>query len=423
MLYNAFKGGLWLGLAQICGVVAGLGVHAAIARWAPGNDALGQYALVVSWSLLAVGTLTLPGLGGAVQQSVARGYDGALREAYRGRWRFSWIGTGAMLMAGGVYYTLGEKTVSVGLTIPALILPWIAAGGSCVSYFRGRSLFSLSARWEAGARVLNAVCIAAVLYFTGNIVFGIWAYFAAMMIGNLVGHIWAKSLCRNQNVDDGFLRFGYHLSAMSLFSILELHGDRIILGGLTSIEVVSIYTAAGIIHNQLRLVVVTIGQVFHPSFCRCEGVRPAVRLLGQIFVPVVGVVTAFILVLWYFAPAIVRIVYHDRYPQAEALARILILSAILFTPSILIRSLLTAQRCVAHLYVYDIAFPVVQVVGWTVGARFFGLDGMVWARVLVLALGQVLVLGLLFHAMRSGSSSVVRDTTGAIEDASPPELS
>jgi O-antigen/teichoic acid export membrane protein len=398
-------GTVWLGMAQVCGVVSGLAIVGGFGYFATTDDALGRYRTVVVCFMIATGALTLPGMAGAVAQSAARGFDGTLASAYRLRLRFSLLGSVALLAASGVYWASGFEIIAGSLIIPALVLPWTSATASCGTFFRGRMMFSHSAAWESGSRIFAAVLTVATLWMTGSVVWTIGAFMVGTMLGNMAGYGWAWSLRRNDDIDKGFHRFGYHLSAMTAIGVLEMYADTLILGAFAPMKVVAAYHAAVVLQLQIRIGVMLVAQTLHPRFSQCEDLRTAWRLFRQMFVPVLMLIAGACLALYFLTPWIVQTINNGRYPESEPLAQTLVLAGILFTPSVLMRALLSAHRRVRQLYVYDIVFPLTQIGAWIIGARWYGLEGMVWARVIVLALAQGLMLGLVIWALRSPGDS------------------
>ena len=122
MTYLA-KGGFWMVLKYMIGIVAGLVTTVAFANLVDPTT-YGTYQFVISVGSV-IGVLTLSGMGLAINRAVAQGRDGAFRYGVQTKLKWS---IGITLVAGvlALYYFLnGNNILAISILLAGALQPII----------------------------------------------------------------------------------------------------------------------------------------------------------------------------------------------------------------------------------------------------------------------------------------------------------
>src|SRR5689334_805803 len=99
-----FKGGFWMMVMQILIILTGIAVSVAFAHL--GTKALyGKYQFVLAM-VATFGIALLPGTNTALVQSVSRGYEKTITSISKQKYKWSLLGSAALLGTAGYFYFL-----------------------------------------------------------------------------------------------------------------------------------------------------------------------------------------------------------------------------------------------------------------------------------------------------------------------------
>jgi O-antigen/teichoic acid export membrane protein len=144
MVYLA-KGGGWLTGSKVFSILGGLALATAFANLIP-QDTYGTYKFLVSAASI-IGAFTLSGMGTAVAQAAARGFNSALRQGTLTKLKWS-IGIFVVgLGVAGYYYLQGNLQLTYGMLMIAALYPFRSSSSVYEAFLKGKKDFQRQFSW------------------------------------------------------------------------------------------------------------------------------------------------------------------------------------------------------------------------------------------------------------------------------------
>lgn len=387
MVYVA-KGGFWSVLGQIVSSGTVFIFAVIVARYLP-KEVYGEYKYIIG-AVALLSSFSLTGLGTAVFQSVASGYDGALREGFWENIRWSaLIFIGAFGMA-AYYYTQGDHTLALGLLIGGSLSPFLTSANLIGQFlnakkdFRGVTIYIgiIQTLISSGALIVsiffthNPVILTAV-YFLGNTLSTLWIYFHVSKIYKIDA----------SKTDPGMMTYGKHLSLMGILSTIANNIDQVLLFHFVGPAELAIYNFATAIPDQTKGPISMLNTMLQAKFVSRNDEEIGKNMRNKFFWIAFSV---FIFVILYIvlAPYFYTL-FFPKYMGAIFYSQIYALSLLsfIFTPA---ASYLVAKKRVREQYVSGITISLIQIVAMVIGATGWGLLGLILARVGTRWFGSVL---------------------------------
>jgi len=181
MVYLA-KGGFWLTLGQGVGAFLGLILAVAFANLVP-KEIYGNYKFILSLASI-IGAFTLTGMGIAITQSVARGFEGVLRTGFRTQLKWSIFIIIASLGGALYYFWSGNNTIAISLLIVGLFSPLMIATRLYGSFLTGKKEFRTGTFYGMFRNVIPVISLLTTLAFTYNPIVLVFVYFLSRTATN-----------------------------------------------------------------------------------------------------------------------------------------------------------------------------------------------------------------------------------------------
>jgi O-antigen/teichoic acid export membrane protein len=176
------KGGFWLTLSQVLTYVGSFALAIVFARNIPA-ETYGNYTYVLS--LFGFFTLfSLPGIDTAVVQSVARGYEGSYYLGFWTKFKWSLVGSAALIAIGGYYFWVGEILLSIALVCGAILTPLTNASELYLSFLGGRKKFATQTKYKAIVQLTSYGSMIAALFLTKNLAILVLVYLLGSVLSN-----------------------------------------------------------------------------------------------------------------------------------------------------------------------------------------------------------------------------------------------
>lgn len=215
MLYLA-KGGFWLTFDQIASSAASLALALVFANLVP-KDIYGTYKYILSIAGLLT-AMTLTGMNTAVNQAVARGFEGTLKKSFwiQIKWNVILL---VIALFGCLYYWQNNKILAISLIIIGLASPIINSANTYIAFLNGKKQFKDIAKFGITSRLVSTISIILVIILSKNILILIVTYFASNAALNLFFYFYTiKKFKPNNNHEEKTLLFGKHLSLINVLS-------------------------------------------------------------------------------------------------------------------------------------------------------------------------------------------------------------
>lgn len=373
------KGGAWLSVSFIVSTISSLALGLVLANLLP-KTVYGQYNYILTiFSLLSL--TALPGINTALIQSIAKGYEGTIPNAFRAQIRWSLLGTILSLAGAFLYFFfLHDTTVALALTLIAVFIPLTRPLTIYAYILRGKKHFRLDAITFSIAQITLTV----VLIMTAFLIPQVLPLFAAYCLVSLI--VDASFLYKiyingiwNQKKDNSLIGYGKHLTVINLLSTISASIDRLIIFNLLGPVSLAIYSLAISPPEQINALL-GIGDAL--SLPRLTEQDPDVirRQMSyhifKLFLICTFIVAAYILA----APYIYRILF-PRYLDSVVYSQIFSLSLIslCFFPA---ATFLQAKKRLSEQYQTNIFYAVSQIFFITLFWWHWHLLGVIIARVL-----------------------------------------
>lgn len=367
-------------LGQIVASVSTFLLAIAFANLLP-KEAYGAYKYILALAG-TLGIFTLTGMGTAVTQTVARGFERVFMPAVYEKIRWGFIGT-LVSLSGALYYYLNDNiTLAIGLVIIGIFMPFMEAFGLYDSLWQGKKRFDLSTKYFVIGQLISVAASVGVLLLTENILILTLTYFGSWTILRAVFLKTAHRDLKITNKESGevieTLSYGRHLSLMGVIGIVANYADRILVFQYIGAAEAAIYAIAIAIPEQIKGMFKNVGNLALPKFSNrdkgeaLKSIREKELKMGVVIVIIIGI---YILV----APLIFQYVF-PQYQEAVHLSQIFSIS-IIASLSVIPMSFLQSQKRKEELYIINTTTSIIQIILLFGGIYLYGLMGIILARV------------------------------------------
>jgi O-antigen/teichoic acid export membrane protein len=382
MIYLA-RGGFWLTLGQAISSLSSFLLAIAFANLLP-KETYGTYKYILSIaSILAIPTLS--GIGTAVTQAVARGYEGSLIPALKTKIRWGILGGLASLILAGYYFYQGNTTLTISFLISAVFLPFMDSFGIYDSLLQGRKLFDISTKYFIISQIIAIASLIAVLFFTKNLFLILFAYFASWTLLRFIFlKITLKKFSINHNQDPKTISYGKHLSLIGIIGTIASYLDRILIFHYLGAVEVAVYSFAIAPPNQIKglfknLPALALPKLSQRSFKEIDSVL--YKRLLKLFI--MGGIIAGIYIL--AAPYIFKI-FFPKYLDSIFFSQLFAITIVLTTPISILSAVGQSKLTLtpkSFLYPGSI-IPQIILIGSLFLLIKFGIIGVILSRIIFL---------------------------------------
>lgn len=370
----------YLTFAQAVVLGCGLLLSVAFARLLP-KEIYGQYSYVFAILAMASGS-TLPGMGMAIVQAVARGHDRVLIEATKEKFKWSTLGVAALLGVGAYYFWTGSIVLGKCLIVSSLLFPFSQNFEGYSSFLSGKRLFDKVAKYQMMIQLLSVSATFLAVYFTKNLIL--------IVIANLVSTSLLSAYCfratsrsvQSQSGDEAAISLGKHLSLMDVFSRLVGEADKVVVGILLGFPSLAVYSIARAIPMSIQTLQSPVSRLALPKLAvlNKEEAYRAVKKRYLYLVLFAAVVSGILILI---SPYVVTLLYSQKYDASIPYMQILLAGLIFAVPTqIFNKALFPAQGELGKLYRFRVIRPIVQLLLLVALGLRFGLLGVVLARLL-----------------------------------------
>jgi O-antigen/teichoic acid export membrane protein len=376
MVYLA-KGGFWLTLGQIISSTSSFLLAIAFANLLP-KESYGIYKYVLSIAgMLAISTLS--GMGTAITQAVARGYEGSLIPALKTKIRWGLLGGLASLILAGYYYLQGNATLTISFLISAVFLPFMDSFGIYDAFLQGRKLFDVSTKYFIISQIIAVSALIATLFFTKNLFLILLAYFASWTLMRFIFlKITLKKFPLNQNQDPKTISYGKHLSLIGVIGTIASYLDRLLIFHYLGATEVAIYSIAIAPPEQIKGLFKNFNILALPKFSQRSKEEIKKTILSKTL-KIVLITIPVIVVYVILAPFIFKL-FFPKYLDAILFSQIFALSLIV-AGGVIPYTALQSQIAQKELYLFNFSSSIFQIISLFIGIYFFGIMGAIIARI------------------------------------------
>lgn len=376
MVYLA-KGGSWLTFGQLITSTSSFVLSIAFANLVP-QTVYGVYRYVTSLAA-TLAAFSLTGVGTAVTQSVARGFENVIRSAFwmNVRWSALLI---AISLVGSIYYLIqGNTTLSISLLFIGSFSPFLSSAHIATYYANGKKDFTRLSIYNIAKGVVPAIALIATLFVTQNILIIIFVYFLANTTIALLTYRDSIRFYKPNTTDDpGILDYSKKLSLLGMLSTLTAQADKILIFTSIGAAELAIYSIAMAFPEQIKSALRNLNFLMIPKFAERDP-EQNLELRGKIFklsLLLIGITVLYVIA----APLLYQLffpTYADDAVQLSQIFSLSILAAIAMIPN----SLMIAHKRNRDLFVINTASSIIQLTFLAIGIYWGGMVGVAISKV------------------------------------------
>lgn len=374
MLYAA-RGGFWLLIAKGIGLCSSLLLAIAMANLVS-PDVFGTYKFVLSAAGI-IGAFSLTGIGTAIIQAVARGYDGALRSGIISylKWSFTMV---ILSLGLAVYYYLNENnTLALSFLLVAICNPILIAFSYFSQFLSGKKDFKTQSFFDSAADLIPALFLIGTVFLTKSPVHIVFVYFAAGICVNLILY-WTtiRKYQPSNATDPTTLPFAKHLSILGIMGKIGENIDKILVFHYLGAAHLAIYAFAQTPIAQLKLFYDIPVKLAFPKLSARNFSELQRTLARKIFI-LMAIMFSIVVVYVLVAPALFKLLF-PVYVDSVIITQVLAISLI-FIPGSIFSDALAAHMKKRELYISQTILPLCKIGLLILLLPIFGMWGAVWA--------------------------------------------
>lgn len=388
MVYLA-KGGLWSSLSFLISSLLSLLLVVAFANLIP-KETYGIYKYIMSLGG-ALGFLALTGMNTAITQAVAKGYEGALKEAVKIQLKWGALFSIAAGIGGIYYFLKGNQTFALSLIILGIFFPVYSAFNSYGFFLTGKKEFKLLAKYQVIFAFIYTAGMIAGLYFTKNIVILVLIYSISHFLTTI--YFYSRTL-KTFKPKEGttmeqkeLFKFGGHLSIVNIFSTISQYVDKIAVFQFLGPTQLAIYALALAMPDRIKGFIKSITGIILPKLSEknVDEIKPMFykRTLQGL---AAGAILSGIYIL--IAPFIFK-VFFPKYLDSVFYSQLIALSFIVIVPGTYMGSVFRSQKMIKTIYFSSTATNISRIVLFLVFGMLWGILGIIFASLLMYLIGLI----------------------------------
>ena len=367
------KNSFYLILARGTVMAVGLLLSIAFARMV-GQEIYGQWNYLLSIvSICAI--ISLPGMNTAIAKAVATGKEYVLITATKSRFKWSFLGSLAIIGVGLYYLLSGESELGKGFIAASLLFPFFQNLESYAAFLSGKKQFDILAKYRIFTQLAVLVVTISVIYLSQNLMFIVVAYLLTYSIFRGYFFKRASRHITEREHDPEAISFGRHITVTQIPGVIRQHYDKLIIALFLSFPELAVYSIAVAFSSLLDPFRSIIASLILPKLSQMDAKTAYTEVKKRWYFMVIGfgVICGVLIVL---CPYLIPLLYSSKYTESVVYAQLLFVSSIIAAPTPVInKALFPSQRRIKDLYKLNIASFIVSIVLISILVRYYGLLG------------------------------------------------
>ena len=377
MVYVA-SGAFWSNVSYITVSTLSLITSILFARLLSKED-YGMYQYILSITSI-IGATSLTGMNNAVTRAVARGHEGEFTRSIKFQLMWGLIPLFAGIAISGWYFFHHNASLSLSFIFVALFLPLANTFNTWVSFIGGRKLFRIGTYYGITNSILTYGGIIAVLYFSRDYVWIIFANFFFAFISNFIIYKLAVRKFKPNNETDGeTMKYGSHLSLMAIPGVISSQIDALMIFHFIGPSALAVYSFATLIPEKLAGGLKFIASISLVKFAQRKEHEIQQSLTKKIWLAA-GIISIVAIAYAVSAPWFFEILF-PKYKDSVIFTQIYSLSLFSVIASI-VQTALISQQKVKELYKVNTIMPIFKTILLCVLMYYFSIWGILFAQII-----------------------------------------
>lgn len=388
------RSAFWLTFGQIINSVSVFLLSIAFANLVS-KEIYGIYRYLLSTiGLLAI--FSLSGMGNALAQAVAKGYDSSLKFAYKIKMRWGIIPLVFSLSVGAYYLFKGNPAFALIYALAGITFPLIDSASLYNDFLYGKTEFKKSIKFYVIQNIaFTAALILTILIYPENALIFVLLYLVfQVFFTNFWYRKVVKNIPREKGVDNGILKYAKHLSVINILSVLADKIDTIIIFQLLNPAQLAIYSFAIAPPEQIKALIKNIVPISMPKFANRQMGEIKATLWKKLLLLFFAIVI--VVIAYYLAAPLIYKIFFPKYLDSVKLSQVYAVSLI-FTFAMPLMSIFQAHKKVKELYFVNNFSSITLIIAVFGGVYFYGLMGAILGQMVYRATMMALTLWKFFY--------------------------
>jgi len=385
MVYLA-KGGGWLAFGKAFQTLAGLGLAIGFANLLP-QETYGSYKYIISLASV-IGIFSLNGLGTAITQATARGYEGSLRHGFKEMFRWSIGLVVVALGCAGYYYLQGNVEFAAAMVIIAVSYPILKSSGLYQSFLDGKKEFKTRSMYLIIWEIIEVGALILTLLLSNSLLTILAVFFATNSVPPLL--LYFRTLQKYQpsdELDPETAAYSKHLSVINAIRTIGNHIDKVLVFQFIGPMQLAIYSFAVLPVEKAWGLLGSIQILALPKFSANKK-EVLQKTLPKKILPLLIFCFLLLIIFLLVIPHLFELIF-PRYLKAIPYAQVYSVIFLLY-PAMLFEQALTAQAEEKALYMVSLSENIIKIILILVLLPLYGIWGGVSALILTKLIKVVL---------------------------------
>ena len=370
------KGGFWLGISRIFLFIKGFLLSVILANMFS-KESFGEYYFVMT-ILTLTGIFALPGMGVAIVQSITRGYEGTYFKALREVFKYSWMGSLALLGLSVYEYYRGNFNLSNIFVILSFLFPFYSISGYYSHFFNGKKRFDILSKITSFFVVVSTILLIITLFITKSIFWIVLiTVLSQIIVCGYFSIFYIKKFIDNKEEDPSSIKFGKNISKSVVLTGIASNFDSLIIAHFLNFSDLAVFRVIMTLPSQFELLVNTFSPLILPKMVSSNLNKRDVLLHFKKFLFIIlGIIILYIII----AP-IVYFIFYPKYFEYTWLSILYSLTFINFL-YLLPYNYLIKEKSMELINKFNTFSALLLIVLSFIGVFYYGLFGAVMARVI-----------------------------------------
>lgn len=264
------------------------------------KELFGNYEYFLS-ILGLVSIFAFPGIKEAITQSVARGYDTSFIFGTKIAIKFSFIGSGLLLLISGYYFYIKEDfSLFIIFLISAFFFPFFYTIDNFFAYLNGKEDYRRDFLYQV---IINLIKILVIIFcvtiFTKSLFILIIAFFISQVIPYFYFYFKCKKETKSKKTDSELYSYGWFLTKMNAVTVVTDNLDKFIVGSFLGPTVLALYYIGIMLPAKVKMVIKPALYVLFPRFSNNRMGLTKNKIFGVFFFSIITFLFTVIIISYF----------------------------------------------------------------------------------------------------------------------------
>ena len=344
------------------------------------KEEFGDYSFIITiLGLLSI--FSLPGMGNAIIQSVARGHSGTYRKSIK----INMLGglcVSIICICLAFFYYGTKPDLSICFLIIAAFAPIFQGLSQWRAYEKGKENFSIISRIGIVVAFIQSLStIVIIIMIPGSIIWPLVTFLVPQSLCNLGMTLYTlRDVKRNTEIELESFKYGIETTIYSIFNILGNHIDKILLFTLLSPAALAIFVAAEKIPELIKTSIQDVSKVLVPRFAKHEKYTKRIDRLLMLFS--IGAAAFCILFALFILPHLIHLIFGNAYDESIIYAQGLMISVAIGNNATMRAAFIKSKLDTKSFKIYTVSLSVIRVVASGIAIPLLGLWGAIVSTII-----------------------------------------